>query len=123
MALVALVLSLLVATVGALGVVSPTKLLGLVRRFQSPAGLYGAAVFRVLLGTALFVTAPASRAPGAVRVAGAIILVSGLVTPFFGVERFTKILDWWSARDPVFLRMWAGFALTLGLLLSFAVAP
>jgi hypothetical protein len=123
MALVALVLSLLVATVGALGVVSPTKLLGLVRRFQSPAGLYGAAVFRVLLGAALFVTAPASRAPGAVRVAGAVILVSGLVTPFFGVERFRKILDWWSARGPVFIRVWAVFALALGLLLSFAVAP
>lgn len=93
MALVALVLSLFVATVGALGVASPKKLLGLVRRFQSPAGLYSAAVFRVLLGTALFFTAAASRAPGTVRVAGAIIFVSGLVTPFFGVERFTKILD------------------------------
>ena len=123
MALVALVLSLSVATVGALGVLSPMKLLGLVRRFQNPAGLYGAAVFRVLLGTALFFTAAASRAPGAVRVAGAIIFVSGLVTPFFGVERFTKILDWWSAGSPVFMRVWAGFALAIGLLLSFAVGP
>ena len=123
MAMVALVLSLFVAAVGALGVVSPAKLLGLVRRFQSPAGLYGAAVFRILLGAALFVSATASRAPGTVRVAGAIIFVSGLVTPFFGVERFTRILDWWSTRGPVFLRIWAGFALAIGLLLSFAVSP
>lgn len=123
MAPVALVLSLFVATLGAVGIVLPTKLLGFVRRFQSPAGLYGAAALRVVLGTALLVASPASRAPGAVRIAGAIILVSGLVTPFFGVERFRRVLDWWSSRGTVFLRMWGGVALAIGLLLAYAVIP
>ena len=123
MAVVALVLSLFVATLGAAGIVFPTKLLGFVRRFQSPAGLYGAAALRIVLGTALLVASGASRAPGAVRIAGAIIFVSGIVTPFFGVERFRRILDWWSSRGTVFLRMWGGVALAIGLLLAYAVIP
>ena len=123
MAVVALVLSLFVATLGAVGIVFPTKLLGFVRRFQSPVGLYGAAALRIVLGTALLVASGASRAPGAVRIAGAIIFVSGIVTPFFGVERFRRILDWWSSRGTVFLRMWGGVALAIGLLLAYAVIP
>lgn len=123
MAVVALVLALFVASLGAVGIVFPAMLLDFVRRFQSPAGLYGAAALRIVLGTALLVTSPASRAPGAVRIAGAVILASGLVTPFFGVERFRRILDWWSSRGTVFLRMWGGIALAIGLLLAYAVIP
>jgi hypothetical protein len=38
MTLVALALSLAIAALGALGVVSPARLLGVVSRFQTPAG-------------------------------------------------------------------------------------
>ena len=123
MVLVALVLSLFVAALGALGVVSPRRLFGIVRGFQSPAGLYAAAVLRVTLGMALYFAAPTSRAPGAVRVLGVLILVAGLITPLFGLERFARMLDWWSGRGPAFMRIWAGLALTIGLLLAYAVLP
>jgi len=123
MASVAVVLSLFVATLGAVGIVFPAKLLGFVRRFQSPAGLWGAAALRIVLGTALLVASPVSRTPVPVRIAGAIIFGSGLVTPFFGVERFRRILDWWSSRGTAFLRMWGGVALAIGLLLAYAVTP
>jgi len=123
MAIVALVLSLFVAALGALGIVSPMRLLSIVRQFQRPAGLYAAAILRIVLGVALILTAPTSRSPEVVRILGIIILVSGLMTPLLGLERFRRLLNWWSARGSVFMRIWAGFALAFGLLLAYAVVP
>jgi len=123
MAFVALILSLFVAALGAVGIVSPTRLLGFIRQFQRPAGLYIAAFLRIVLGVALFVAAPASRSPEVVRIAGIIIFVSGFITPLFGLDRFRRILNWWSTRPPAFQRVWAGFALVFGLLLAYAVVP
>lgn len=123
MALVAFVLSLFVAVLGAIGVVSPTRLLAVVRRFETSAGLYAAAGLRLVLGVALFLAAPTSRAPEAVRILGVLIFVSGLITPLFGLARFRRLLDWWSARGPAFMRAWAGLALIFGLWLAYAVTP
>ncbi len=121
MALIALGLSLFVAALGAVGMVSPMRLLGVARHFQSPAGLCAAAALRVVLGVALVFAAPTSRAPGVVRILGIIILVAGVITPLFGVERSRRLLDWWSTRGPAFMRVWAGFALVFGLLLAYAM--
>jgi hypothetical protein len=121
--LVAFGISLLIAALGGLGIVSPPRLLGVVRRFQTPAGLFAATALRLVLGAALFLAAPASRAPETVRIVGMIVFVAGLITPFFGVERFGRLLDWWSALGPAVIRTWASFALVFGLLLAYAVAP
>ena len=123
MTFVALALCVFVAAIGALGVVSPDRLLGVVRRFQSPTGLYAAAAIRLVFGVALFLAAPTSRAPEIVRVLGVFIIVAGLITPFFGVERFRRIVEWWSALGPVVVRIWAASTLVLGLWLAYAVVP
>jgi len=123
MAWVAVVLSLLIACVGALGVASPERLLDLVRRFQTPTGLWAAAAIRVVLGLALFLAAPASRAPETLRILGPAVVVIGLVTPLFGIERYRRLLDWWASRGAGFLRAWAAVALAFGLLLAWAVLP
>ena len=123
MALVALVLSLFIAALGALGVASPARLLLVVQFFQTRAGLYFAAAFRVVFGVALFLAAPASRAPELMRILGVVIILAGLITPFFGLARFRTLLDWWSARGTAFVRAWAAFAFAFGLLLAYAVAP
>jgi hypothetical protein len=123
MAIVALVLSFLVAALGVVGLISPMRLLEIVRHFQSQVGLYAAAALRVVLGLALFLAAPASRAPKILRILGIIILVAGLFTPLFGVERIHRLMDWWSTQGAVFMRVWAALALAFGLLLAYAVAP
>lgn len=122
MTTVALVLSLFVAALGALGVASPSRLLRIVRSFQKPAGVYFAAALRVVLGGALFFAAPTSRAPEFIRILGVVIVVAGFITPFFGLERFRRLLDWWSARGSGFIRAWAASAFVFGLLLAYVVA-
>jgi hypothetical protein len=123
MAYLALILSLFVAALGAIGIVSPERLLRIVRQFQSQAGLYAAAMLRIVLGAALFFAAPASRSPEIVRIAGILSFVSGFLTPLFGLQRFRRILNWWSTRPAAFQRVWAAFALAFGLFLAYAVAP
>ena len=123
MAFVALALSLGVAALGALGVLYPEKFAGIVRRFQTRRGLYAAAAIRVALGAALFVAAPASRAPEVLGVLGVLIFVAGLATPFLPLERLRRLLDLWVAWGPGFLRVWAASALILGLSLAYALVP
>jgi hypothetical protein len=86
-------------------------------------GLYLAAALRVVLGVALFFAAPTSRAPELILILGVVIVVRGVITPFFGVERLRRLLDRWSARGSAFLRGWAFLALALGLSLAYAIIP
>ena len=123
MTLVALIICLLTCAMGALGIASPSRLLGVVRYFQTPMGLYFAAGIRVLLGVALIFAAPTSRAPGFIHILGVVIIVIGFITLFFGVERFRKLLDWWSAQGSAFVRGWAVLALVFGLSLAYAIVP
>ena len=123
MTLVALIICLLTSAFGAWGIASPSRLLGVVRYFQTPVGLYFAAGIRVLLGVALLFAAPTSRAPGLIFILGIAIIVIGFITPFFGLERFRRLLDWWSAKGSAFIRGWAVLALVFGLSLAYAIVP
>jgi hypothetical protein len=123
MALAAFLLSVLVAVVGAVGLIRPTSLLAVAGLFLTPAGLYAAAAFRIVLGTGLFVGASTSRAPRLLRVLGVVIVVGGLVTPLLGVERASAIIGWWAARGSLFMRIWAAVALAFGLCLAYALVP
>lgn len=123
MTIVALTLSLAIAALGAVGIVAPGRLLDVVRHFQTPGGLYVAAGIRLVLGVALLFAASGSRAPVALRILGVFVILVGLATPFFGIDRFRRLLDWWSAQGPGFVRIWAAFALAFGLLLAYAVVP
>jgi hypothetical protein len=94
-----------------------------VRSIQTPIGLYFAAGLRVLLGVALLFAAPPSRAPGLIYIVGVFIIVIGVITPFFGLERFRRLVDWWSVQGSAFVRGWAVLALLFGLSLAYAIVP
>lgn len=114
---------LFVCTLGIVGALSPERLLALVTRVQSQAGLYVIAGIRLLLGFALLLAGPTSRAPLYLQVLGALSIFSGLVTPFFGVRRFEAILDWWRRRPPAVVRVWSLFVVLFGASLVWAVLP
>lgn len=56
-----------IALAGAVGIVMPMVLLAISPPFLTPAGLYAAAALRLVLGTALCVSVPTSRAPKMIR--------------------------------------------------------
>jgi hypothetical protein len=121
MTLIALVVSLLIIAFGALGIVSPGRLLGIVRRFENLAGLYAAAAVRIVLGVTLLYAAPTSHMPEVIRILGILILLAGLILPFIGLARFRRIVVWWCSQGLTVIRVWACFAFAFGLFLAYAV--
>lgn len=81
---IAFPLGLFVAVMGLLGFAWPGTFISVVRRLASPAGVYAAAGIRLIMGLALYLPAPVSRIPHAIRTLGDITLVAGAATPFFG---------------------------------------
>lgn len=115
--------SLFVVGLGALGACAPTRLLAFARRFQTPAGLYVAAAARVIFGAALFLAAPESRAPVAIRVAGVVVFTAGLALPWIGHERLRRMFDWWAAHGTNAMRTLGVVGFVSGLVLSYALLP
>jgi hypothetical protein len=118
---VAVALCALLTVVGLGVMAAPLTMAELGRWMQSPGGLYGTAALRVVMGASLVGAAPASRLPGTLRVIGALVVLVGLLTPFFGVERARLVLDWWVAQGTTFMRVWAVFPVAFGLFLIYAI--
>jgi len=123
MTFVVAIFGLVVAGLGLAGIASPERLLALVTRSQADLGPYGLAGLRLLVGGALLLAAPPSRAPLYLTILGGISLVSGALTPFVGSRRFEAILDWWRARPAWAIRLWSAFVVVFGSSLVWAVLP
>lgn len=122
MPLLALLIGVLLAVQGLVGIAAPDVFLNIIRFMQTPPVIYVAAVLRVTFGIVLVAAAPGSRAPMFLRVFGSIIVIGGLLTPFIGVWAGQHILDWWAAGGVGLVRMFAGVSLALGVLVVYAVA-
>jgi len=104
-------------------VVAPSRLLDLLRGFHSTRGVVAIGALRVLLGVALFLGAPESRAPEVLRPLGLVIVLLGFAAPLFGPEGFRRLLGWWTSRGEGTVRAWSGVAAAVGLALVWATAP
>jgi hypothetical protein len=122
MRIAALFVALLAMVVGVVGVFLPDSLMMIGRYVVTPVGLYAIAALRIVIGLVLMLVAPISRMPRTLRVAGAVVLVAGFVTPLFGVERTRAIMDWEFAQGTAFLRVVAVLLLAIGGFIAFAVA-
>jgi hypothetical protein len=52
-----------------------------------------------------------------------LIVIAGVITAFFGVERSHALLDWGSSQGAAFVRVGMGLAVVFGLVIVYAVAP
>ena len=120
MTLLALAFSFAIAALGALGVASPARLLGAARPFRSRGGLFAATVIRLAMGATFVLAAPDSRAQPLIQALGITVILAGLVLPFIGVERFTRLLDWASELGTGVVRVWSVLVVGFGLLLASA---
>ena len=123
MRFVASAVALLIAALGVLGIASPAWLLELVRPLLSPAGLPIVAAVRIAFGVVLWIVASGSRMPRTIRALGVVIVIAGVLTPFFGVERSQAVFDWWAQQPPWFMRLWAAVPVGLGVFLFLALRP
>jgi hypothetical protein len=122
----AFVMGLCILAVGAIGIVTPSALVGIALRFGTPTEWYALGAVRIALGVLLLWVAKSSRAPRTLRVVAFIPLLAGLgalATPFVGVERARATLEWWTRLGPGYLRLSAIPLLVLGGVIAYACAP
>ena len=112
-----------IAAIGALAIAAPPALLEFGRLLQSASALYVLAALRIALGTILVWAAPDSRTPRTLRIFGVLIIVAGVATPFFGVDRSRAMFDWWSTQSSLFTRAWPVTAVIFGLFVAYAAVP
>ena len=118
----ALLTALFIVAVGLAGVFAPDRLMTVGRYMITPVGLYVIAALRGGIGLVLMLVAPISRTPKTLRTLGAVVLVAGLLTPLFGLERARAIVDWEATQGAALVRVGAGLALVIGSFIAFAIA-
>ena len=109
-----LVIGALVILGSAISFAAPDLRLSLERSVMTPAGLYAIAALRIAIGLVFVLAAPASQAPRTLRVLGLIVIIAGLMTPWFGVVRARAVLDWLSSAGPLLMRFDAAVGMALG---------
>ena len=101
MRLLGLVIGALVILVSAISFAVPDLKLSLERSAMTPTGLYAIAVLR-------------SRAPRTLRVLGLVVIIAGLMTPWFGVTRAQATLNWVASAGPLLMRLDACVGMAMG---------
>lgn len=114
MRLLGLVIGALVIVAGAISFAAPALRLSLETWLMTPARLDAIAALRVALGLVFVVAARASRAPRTLRVLGFIVIVAGLMTPWFGVARSRAVLAWLATAGPLWIRFDASVGMAMG---------
>ena len=117
------IVALFIIAVGVTGLIAPDRLVSVRSFVATPAGLLAVAVVRIAIGVVLIMSAPASRMPRTLQVVGGIVLLAGLVTPLFGVERTKAVLAWEAAQGPWLIRLSGAIVVALGCLLAVALRP
>src|SRR4051794_3806387 len=100
--------------VAAISFAAPDLRLAVERSAMTVVGLWTIAVLRVALGLVFVLTAPASRAAWLLRALGLVMIIAGLLTPWFGVSRAQAVVDWLTNAGPLWMRLDAVVGMALG---------
>ena len=110
-----------VVAAGVAGLVAPDAILSLRALAATQGALLVFGALRVAIGVVLIMVAPRSRAPRTLQAAGAVLLLAGLATPLFGVDRTRAVLAWEAAQGTWLIRVGGAIVVALGGLLAAAI--
>ena len=117
---IALIIALMMVSLGLTGVLWPEGLMQLGTYSFSGSGMYVVAAVRIVLGALLFFAAASTRTPKTLRVIGLIILVAGIVTALIPAERALAMKDWFLGRNLNMLRIAVCFPLAVGIFIGWS---
>ncbi len=117
------VLGVCAVTVG-LGVVaflSPATFAQVLGILDTSSGMWAASGIRILLGIALYVAAPTSRAPDVLRILGILFVAVGLLIPIRGRKRLGRTVELFLSGGAWVNRSWGVVAILFGVSVGYAV--
>ena len=123
---IAFAMALLIAAVGAAGIVAPSMLVWIAQHVVTSGAFYAIATVRVAFGLILISVASDSQYPKTLRVLGVIILIVGIttaLTALVAMESARAMIEWWCEQGPGANRIAGVFILALGGFIVRACAP
>ena len=105
------------------GVLVPTRIVAFATRWASQKGLWAAAALRLVFGIALWLAAPASRAPLFLQILGVVTILAGVSLPMMGLRRLKTLIEWGMERPLIVVRVWCLFGIALGGAILWALVP
>ena len=116
----ALLVGIVILSLGLLGLAAPETFLVATTFFQSGIRIYVAAGVRIVLGVVVIAAASEARWPRALRFAGGIVVLLGLLTPVSTHPIPSVAWGWWPGN---FVRPWALSTILLGAFIVAASVP
>ncbi len=120
-----IVLGVCAATValGVVALVTPGSFAELLSVLDTSSGLWTASGLRIVLGIALYLAGPNSRAPGVLTLLGILFVAAGLLIPVLGRKRLARTVELFLAGGPWLSRAWGVVAILFGVSVGYAVLP
>jgi hypothetical protein len=120
MTIVVTVFGALIAAFGVFGIVAPNRFIKLFDHFRGPTGLWIAVGVRLVMGVLFILAAPDCRLPTLVTAIGILALIAAVTLPIIGQRRFDALIEWWTRRPTVVIRLWMVAGGAFGGLLIYA---
>jgi len=105
------------------GVVQPSKLTALVRRFMISPGVWGAVAIRLLLAWLLWFSAPFSHTPLTFKILALLTFLAAIALPMIGAARLMKFIDHLASWPPIAIRVQCLLGVALGAFLLWSLSP
>jgi hypothetical protein len=122
----ALIIAVLIAAVGAIGLIAPSNIVWVAQHSLSAGALYFIAAVRLAFGILLMSVAATSRMPKFLQIVGIVVLLSGIATvmmAMFAVDTAAAMVDWWIAQGNTVDRLTGIPLIAIGSLIAHACAP
>lgn len=114
-------IGIFIAGMGIILLLSPKTIKRLVAFCQQGKRVYISGLLRLLIGVILLLAASQCRLSGMVATLGILVLIGGILIFVLGIERTKALLNRWSNKSTLFLRLWGILALAIGVLLIYSV--
>ena len=118
---VGLGLAAVIVLVSAVTLVVPDRRIAFELTLMNRAGFGVIAAMRIAIALILVFAAPQSREPRIIRAIGILVLVAGLVTPWFATDSGQAIVNQLVSAGPTVMRISAIVGLALGGFLVYAL--
>ena len=113
-------LGIVIVGVGVAFFVKPSIIKQYMDFWKTRKRLYLGGALALLIGIIFLLAAPQCRWRGFITVFGILSIIKAVCLFVFGQEKLVAFMNWWAKRPITFLRVYALFAITLGVLLIYS---
>jgi len=116
-----ILIGVVIGFMGILSLVNPNRMKRCIAFCSQGKRLYGIGVLRICVGIILLLAASQYKFSLFVALVGILAIVSSVLIFSMKLEKTKSILDWWSKRPPLVLRILSIIAIAIGVLLIYSI--